>query len=187
MGQPKLLLPFGETTVIGRLIRLLQAEKLADVLVLVRPDDAALAAEVRKHGARVVQPPSAPQEMRVSVEHLLDAIEQTGSPTPADGWLLIPGDHPLVSPSTLRQLITEWHDHPASIVLPVAQHRRGHPTIFPWSFAEQVRQLSPDVGVNHLLRGDDTPLLEIPVDDPTILLDLDTPEDYQRAIQKFDG
>ncbi len=187
MGQPKLLLPFGETTVIGRLIDLLQAEKLADVLVLVRPDDAALAAEARAHGARVVQPPAPPQQMRVSIEHLLNAIEQGDSPAPDDAWLLIPGDHPLVSPETLRLLIAEWHGHPASVVLPVTQHCRGHPAIFPWPCAERVRQLPFDVGVNHLLHADDTPVFEVPVDDPTILLDLDTPEDYQRAIQDFEG
>lgn len=181
MGQPKLLLPLGDTTVIGRLIRTLKAEKLADVLALVRPDDAALADEVRKHGAHVVQPSSAPAEMRVSIELLLNAIESQHSPTADDGWLLVPGDHPLVSTQTLRKLVTQWLAHPGSIVLPVTDDRRGHPTIFPWPLAARVRQLPPDVGVNQLLH-EDTPILEAPVDDPTILLDLDTPQDFQRAI-----
>jgi molybdenum cofactor cytidylyltransferase len=185
MGRPKLLLPFGETTVIGRLISTLRAEHIADVLVLGRPDDAALADEVRRCGATVVQPETPPPEMRVSVEWLLDAVEHTHAPRPADGWLLIPADQPLIRPDTLRRLTAAWRNHPASIVLPVTDGRRGHPTIFPWPRAEQVRRLPLHAGVNHLLHDAPTPIIEVPVDDPTIHLDLDTPADYQQALSQL--
>jgi len=121
------------------------------------------------------------------VEHLLDAVEQRHAPTPQDGWLLVPGDHPLVNAETLRPLIREWRKHPASIILPVQEGRRGHPTIFPWSLVDQVRNLPPDVGVNHLLHHAEAPIIEVPVDDPTIHLDLDTPDDYARALTLLSG
>ncbi|MCA9076422.1 MAG: nucleotidyltransferase family protein [Planctomycetaceae bacterium] len=183
MGQPKLLLPFGETTVIGRLIDVLQSADIADICVLVRPDDQPLAEEVERCGATVIQPDEAPPEMRVSVELLLDAIKQRHAPTDNDGWLLIPGDHPLLTPQTLTQLVTKWQDDPTSITLPTHNGRRGHPTIFPWSLAAHVAELPNDVGVNHLLKDGRTEIREVPVNDPMIHLDLDTPEDYMRALR----
>lgn len=183
MGRPKLLLPFGETTVIGRLIEVLSAAEMAGVFVLVRPDDEPLAEEVRHAGATVVQPAEPPAEMRVSVEHLLATIARQYAPADDDGWLLIPGDHPLVTHETLSQLITSWHANPSAITLPVIDGRRGHPTLFPWPLAEHVAGLPADVGVNHLLRSSDIEVNEVSVTDPAILLDLDTPDDYERALK----
>lgn len=187
MGQPKLLLSFGNTTVIGRLIEVLQSAGIADIYVLVRPDDVPLAEEIQRCGATVIQPDKAPPEMRVSVELLLDAIKQRHSPSNDDGWLLIPGDHPLLTPDTLSQLVTKWQDDPEAITLPIHDRRRGHPTIFPWSLAANVAGLPADVGVNYLLRHGSTEIQEVPVDDPTIHLDLDTPEDYERAMTLENG
>ncbi|MBX3438570.1 MAG: nucleotidyltransferase family protein, partial [Planctomycetaceae bacterium] len=167
MGRPKLLLPLGQTTVIGRLLQLLRSAHLADILVLVRPDDAALANEVRQHQARVVQPDQPPAEMRVSVEHLLSEIEQRHNPRANEGWMLIPGDHPLLSATTLAKLIDEWRQHPDSIVVPVTNGRRGHPTLFPWTLAHNVRGLPLDVGVNHLLHTG-AAVHQVEVDDPMI-------------------
>ncbi|MCA9108669.1 MAG: nucleotidyltransferase family protein [Planctomycetaceae bacterium] len=185
MGQPKLLLPFGDTTVIGRLIQVLRSADIETAFVLVRFEDESLADEVRRCGASVVQPSEAPPEMRVSVEVLLDAINQRHSPTDNDGWLLIPGDHPLLTPQTLTQLVTSWQDEPTSITVPTHNGRRGHPTIFPWSLASHVTELPANVGVNQLLKDGTTEIREVPVNDPMIHLDLDTPEDYECALQRF--
>ncbi len=182
MGQPKLLLPFGDTTVIGRLISILKSANVTDICVLVRPDDEPLAEEVQCSGATAIQPTEPPAEMRVSVEHLLTAIRQKYSPTPHDGWLLIPGDHPLLTTHTLSALVTAWQSRPTAITLPTADGRRGHPTIFPWALAARVAQLPIEVGVNHLLKDRMTEIQEVAVQDPTIHLDLDTPVDYQRAL-----
>ena len=187
MGQPKLLLPFGDTTVIGHLIQVLQSADIADICVLVRPDDEPLANEVRFYGATVIQPNDPPPEMRVSVDHLLNAIEQQHAPTDNDGWLLIPGDHPLLTAETLTRLVTAWQTTPSAITLPTHNNRRGHPTIFPWPLAAQVAKLPADVGVNQLLKGGMTEIREVPVSDPMIHCDLDTPQDYERALQQSGG
>src|SRR5690606_34510735 len=118
----------------------------------VRPDDEALRAEAARCGAVVVQPDDPPAEMRISVEHLLQAIEEKRRPRPDDGWLLIPADHPLLSPGTLHQLLDAWRESPTQIVLPSFHGRRGHPTLLPWSLAADVPALPANVGINHLVR-----------------------------------
>jgi molybdenum cofactor cytidylyltransferase len=183
MGQPKLLLPFGETTVIGQLLATLRSSDTEQTLALVRPDDDPLCEEVTRGGGVAVQPDEPPPEMRVSVEHLLRRVEQKLDPQPGDGWLLIPADHPLLTRNTLDILIAHWRQQPEKIVLPAYGGRRGHPTIFPWSCAAKVFKLPENVGVNRLLHAHPEAVLEVPVDDPTVTLDLDTPEDYQRAVE----
>lgn len=185
MGRPKLLLPLGDSTVIGQLLRTLSSSGIDATFVLVRPDDTGLRDEVHREGAIVVQPTAPPPEMRFSVEHLLEAVRKRESSQPTDGWLLVPGDHPLIQPQTLGQLIETWRADPSRIVLPAHDGRRGHPTLFPWDLAEEVAALPGDVGVNHLLKQHADKVVEVPVDDPTITLDLDTPEDYERVRSQF--
>jgi molybdenum cofactor cytidylyltransferase len=185
MGRPKLLLPLGRTTVIGRLLTTLAAADV-EAFVLVRPADEALRAEATRCGAVVVQPDNPPPEMRISVEQLLRAIEDQRSPNSEDGWLLIPADHPLLSPATLQTLIEVWQKSPAQIVLPTCNARRGHPTLLPWSLAADVNALPANVGINHLIRQHPELVSEIPVEDPTVVLDIDTPADYQQAQQLLD-
>ena len=81
MGRPKLLLPFGETTVIGRLLATLEAADIEQTLVLVRPDDEPLREEVLRARGVAVQPDDPPPEMRISIEHLLRHVEETYRPT----------------------------------------------------------------------------------------------------------
>ena len=102
------------------------------------------------------------------------------SPTHYDGWVLIPADHPTLNPQLVRELIAAWSASPSQIAVPVYDGQRGHPTIFPWSLAEEVFRLHPDQGLNQVLRSDPNRVLEVPVVDPRVLDDLDTPEDLLR-------
>ncbi len=183
MGRPKLLLPWDDTTVIGHLLKTLSSSTLARNYVLVRSDDEPLRAEVARHAAVVVQPPASPLEMRDSVQHLLQAVSDRERPGQRDGWLLVPGDHPLLRSDTLRSLVELWCEHSDAIVVPRYQGRGGHPTLFPWSLAADVAGLPVDRGINHLLALNRDRIRVVEVDDPTVTCDLDTPEDYRRALE----
>jgi molybdenum cofactor cytidylyltransferase len=183
MGRPKLLLPLGDTSVLGHLLATLAGVPGVCPFVLVRPDDPQLSSEALRGGATVVCPETPPPEMRVSVERLIRAVEERHAPAADDGWLLIPGDHPLVKPGTLKRLIDVWSTDRTRIVLPEHAGRRGHPTILPWRHAADVKTLPVGVGVNHLLRRHADLVTTVPVDDPCVTLDLDTPADYERALQ----
>ena len=101
-------------------------------------------------------------------------------PTPCDGWVLVPADHPTLNPLLVRDLIAAWSACPSQIVVPVYDGQRGHPTIFPWSLAEEVVRLPRDQGLNQILRSDPDRVREVPVSDPRVLDDLDTPEELLR-------
>ncbi|MBT5018364.1 MAG: nucleotidyltransferase family protein [Planctomicrobium sp.] len=186
MGKPKLLLTIGEMTLIERLIRQLQRVEISSISVLVREDDPELQEEVVRCGASLVVPDHEPQEMRESVGILLSHLEQNQNPTHDDGWLLIPADHPIVLPSVLKILVMSWQENPNSIAVPKYQSRRGHPTIFPWLAAKKLEEIPPRQGLNWLLKNQSTPMNEVQIDEPSVLWDVDTPEDFARICKILD-
>ncbi len=193
MGQPKLLLDIAGRTVIARVIEALHDAGIARCLVVVRPNDLALIQEVTAAGGEVVLPSTDPVDMRASVEWALRAVVSGESgmrglspspegqlPTPYDGWVLIPADHPTLNAWLVRELIAAWSASPLQIAVPVFEGQRGHPTIFPWSLAAEVFRLPLELGLNHILRCDPTRVQEVVVTDPRVLDDLDTPKDLLR-------
>jgi molybdenum cofactor cytidylyltransferase len=184
MGRPKLLLPVEGETILRRLLAALDRPRIEATLLVVRRDDPALIAEARSAGERtiVVTPEVDPPDMRTSVEHALAEIAARFNPKPNDGWLLVPGDHPVLSGDVVERLIAAWDASEASILLPVHAGRRGHPTFLRWSLAAEVAAIPPDRGLNHLVAAHADDLAEIPIDDPAVVTDLDTPEDYERIV-----
>ena len=183
MGCAKLLLPVGNQTVIANLLECLQHEVIADRCVTVRADDESLKEEVEKHGGTAVRPDYDPPDMKASVLCVLDWIEERFHPAENDAWLLIPADNPEVNPSVLQQVVSTWSEQPEKIIVPVHQGRRGHPTLFPWTFKADILQIPDDAGINWLLQHYQQDVLELPVAEHGILTDLDRPEDYEAWIR----
>lgn len=182
MGQPKLLLKLGEKTVIARVVETLREAGISKIVVVVRLDDTALAEEVERAGADLVQPETAPPDMRTSVEVAMATLQKQAEAW--DGWMLIPADHPTLDSSVVRQLIADWAADFTRIAVPTWEGRRGHPTLFPWSTATEVSQLPAHVGLNSLLRQRPDRVLEMPSTSAEILVDLDTPEDWEQIVNR---
>ena len=181
------MLPLGGRSVIARLLEALRQAGIADVLVVVRSDDDELAAEVHRGGATLVQPELPPPEMRSSVELALREIQQRHAPKPDEGWLLIPADHPVVDASLIEALIDRWQGGTSPILIPTFEGKRGHPAFFRWNLVEETFALPTDAGLNRLVRDHAEAVLEVPVATPSILTDLDTPEDYERLLAEFEA
>lgn len=187
MGEPKLLLRWGDSTVIEQLIRTLSEAAVAAVVVVVRPDDLELQRVIEKTSAIVIVPDHAPPHMRDSVEIGLFAIRERFQPRDDDAWLLVPADHPLVEADVLGGMLARWNAGDCEILLPKFGDRRGHPTLLRWSLAMRVFDLPRDCGVNALLHLLPQLVTEWPTERESVLADLDTPEDYRRWQQTLGG
>ncbi|MEW6299032.1 MAG: nucleotidyltransferase family protein [Thermodesulfobacteriota bacterium] len=91
-------------------------------------------------------------------------------------------DHPLVTADTIRALITAFRVTPAPILIASYRGRRGHPVVFSAELYGELLAAPLDQGAKAVVRKDPTRVREIPLDDPGILADIDTPEDYARYI-----
>ncbi|HXG09261.1 MAG TPA: nucleotidyltransferase family protein [Gemmataceae bacterium] len=186
MGRPKLTLPLGGRSVLEHVIRALQWTEAREVLVVVGPHVPELVPLARRLGAHTLVLAEESAGMRDTVEHGLRRLEELFHPGPDDDWLLVPGDHPLLNPDVVRQLIEARRQNPErTIVLPTYCSRRGHPTLLRWKHVAGIRAHPAGEGLNTYIRQRAAETLEVPVDSPSILFDLDTPADYERLLQQW--
>jgi molybdenum cofactor cytidylyltransferase len=96
-----------------------------------------------------------------------------GARPDAPGWLLLPADMPLVLPSTMAAVARALEHHPIAY----AQHRgrRGHPVAFASELYSELVMLTGDQGARRLVAR--YPAHAVDVDDPGVLVDVDTEED----------
>jgi molybdenum cofactor cytidylyltransferase len=95
----------------------------------------------------------------------------------ASGWLVLPGDLPLVRPDSLRAVAAALQR--ASVVLPFYHGTRGHPVGFAAEHGPALRALSGAEGAAAIVRGA-TPL-RLELEDEGIVTDIDTVDDLARA------
>ena len=155
-----------------------QASPVNEILVVTHPDDAKLQRLVQELGVQAVVPKFVPREMKISIREGLRWLREHRSPAPTDAWMLAPADMPNFSVETVARLLDHHRHSPDAIVAPRHQGHRGHPVLFPWNLAADVELLSETEGVNVLLMRHRVE--EVELADPSILEDVDTPEDYRR-------
>jgi molybdenum cofactor cytidylyltransferase len=178
MGRPKLLLPWGATTVIEQVISAWQSSRVARIVVTVHPNDMALAEVCRNSGVDVVITHPPPVDMKASVLQGLDHLATVDHPTPGDVWLLAPADMPLLTADVIDRVLDAALAAPGEIVVPCRQGQRGHPVAFPWPLADAARRLSADQGLNQLLAEHSVRRIEL--GEQLSLADIDTLGDYLR-------
>jgi len=180
MGQPKLLLPWRGTSVIESVLAVLDHPAIAARAVVVRAGDVPLEEAVRRAGGLLVTPAVEPPDMCASVRCALELIQRDFAPHDDDGWMLIPADHPVLDRGLIDGLIALWERDRPSILVPRVGDRRGHPTLFRWSFAREVDRIPVGCGLNWLLAEHAADVSELLVTGTAAITDLDTPEDYAR-------
>jgi molybdenum cofactor cytidylyltransferase len=188
MGRPKLALPLGGATVLEHVISALRGAGVGPILVVAGPHVAELAILAEAGGAHALVLPQETEDMRATVEAGLSWLEDHFCPRPEDDWLLVPGDHPTLAPAIIRSLLAARQWAPAgTILVPIYQGRRGHPTLIPWRHVAGIRALPPGQGINVYLRAHQEAIMEVQVPTEEILVDLDTPEDYRGLRQRWQG
>jgi molybdenum cofactor cytidylyltransferase len=181
MGRPKLSLPWGGTTIVEHVIAAVTQGGVANVLVVVGPQQDELRELAERAGASVLVLAQDTAEMRDTVQRGLAWLEARFQPSPDDGWLLLPADHPCLDKDVVQQILHAGQRQPArSIVLPTFEGRRGHPVWIGWPHAATIEALPRGLGLNDYIRQRGAETLEVPVATASVLLDLDTPEDYRR-------
>ena len=186
MGRPKLSLSIGSSTVLGCLVATLHQAGVHSVLVVLAPGDDRLATLASQSGAVAVHLPAPTPHMRATVSYGLNHLLESGMAKAGDAFMLIPADHPALttrSLSTLLEAIERQHGY--AVYVPTFEGKRGHPVILSYSIALQIPTLPESEGINQLIRRHEKETLQVPVDDPAILWDLDTEADYQRLRALF--
>lgn len=178
MGRPKLLLPIVPGgTLLGRVLGTLSDAGVAPLIVVARePFDLADAwSDPRVHQVRVV---INPQPDLGQLSSLVCGIAALDAAAPAALTTLV--DVPLVRQSTIAALLRAWEHDRAVLVRPVYEGRHGHPVIFGRALLDALVHADPAEGARPVVRSFAGDAVDVPVDDPGVLIDFDTPDEYAR-------
>lgn len=191
MGQPKLLLPWGDSTVIEHVLAAWGKSRVDRTVVVLHRDDERLAELCTAGGALVTVPESPPPHMKDSVRQGLEVVAEKFHPQRDDAWLVAPADMPDLSADVIDRLLAAHaaglarHSGSRPIRAPRYRGKSGHPVLFPWPLAAEVGQLGDDEGLDALVARHGVEHLEFA--DRAVPEDFDTPADYERLRGRPDG
>jgi molybdenum cofactor cytidylyltransferase len=179
MGQPKQLLPYGDHTVIEQVISVLLAAPVDEVLVVTGHERSAVEAVLSRWPVHVVfNPDYADQDMLSSAQAGLRAVSCA-----SQAVLLALGDMPAIQGDVISRLIQAYHETGDDyIYIPSYRMRAGHPVLVPRSYWQTILCLPPADTLRSALRARTTRVEWVVVDTPSILRDMDTPEEYEREL-----
>ncbi len=178
MGRPKLLLPFGEKTVIETVIENSLRSKAEEILVVLGSDAEKTTEKIKDYPVRISVNSRFREGMLSSIQCGFEAL-----PEKARASLVILGDQPSVPHSVIDGLVDAHEQTGKGIVLPVYGRKRGHPILVDMRYRDEVRRLSPDIGLRALIHSHAEDIREIEVNTPSILSDIDTAEDYSEQMK----
>jgi molybdenum cofactor cytidylyltransferase len=177
MGRPKLLLPWGETSVIGHLLAQWRALEARQVALVCRRADKPLAAELRRIGFPPRHRILNPEPERGMFSSIVCAAKWKGWDAGLTAWVIALGDQPHLRTATLRALLAFHRRHPQAVCQPAFGGQRRHPVVLPRAVFLALRRSGARTLKEFLTA---LPHLECPIEDSGLNFDLDYPEDYQK-------
>jgi molybdenum cofactor cytidylyltransferase len=180
MGRPKLLLPWAGTSILGHLLdhwRRLRATQIAVVCAPANPDVLAELARLNLPTGDIIKNPDPDQGMFSSIKCAANWQRWNATLT---HWALVLGDQPHLRQSTLQAALDLAAAQPQKVVQPARAGHRRHPVLLPRSEFIRLAK-SSDSNLNQFLHGCSITVFES--DDPGLDLDIDRPEDYEKALR----
>lgn len=169
----KLEQPFEGGTVLGATLRRAIETQLPVLVVTTAALAPLVARQLATRDILVLSSGEAARGMGYTIA--AGVAERSGAP----GWIVLPGDMPLVRPGTLLAVATALEQHP--VVYAQYRGRRGHPVAFAAELYSELILLDADDGARRVVarypsHGQD-------VDDPGVLLDVDTAADLDLLLR----
>lgn len=176
MGQSKMLLPWGDKTVLTHVIAVFQDAGVDDIIVVTggyRDQITKAIGELKVRATHNIE--FANSEMLSSIQCGIKAAQPQ-----AQAVLIGLGDQPQVQKRSVRMICDAYREEKSSIIVPSFQMRRGHPWLVARPHWSQILEMNSLQSPRDFLNAHQSEIKYIEVDDPNILTDLDTPEDYSK-------
>ncbi|HZQ47776.1 MAG TPA: nucleotidyltransferase family protein, partial [Verrucomicrobiae bacterium] len=177
MGRPKMLLPWGKTTILGHLIGLWTKLPANQIAIICAANDTAINDELDRlefsRENRIVNPDPA-RGMFSSVQC---AARWPGWHPSLTHWAIALGDQPHLQPGTLEALVGFAAQHPGRICQPARHDHPRHPVLLPETAFRKLADSNSET-LKEFLQPLVVELSLVEVNDPGLELDIDVPADY---------
>lgn len=174
-GTTKQLLPWGDTTLIGRAAQVALRAGLDPVIVVTGHDAENVAAAVADLPVQTLFNPDYAAGQSTSVRRGVAAL-----PGNIGGAVFLMADTPNVTPAVVRHVVQAHRETLAPIVIPTYAGQRGNPVLFDRALFDKMKAISGDTGGRTLFETYRDEIARVPVETSGILDDIDTPEAYRR-------
>ena len=182
MGRPKLLLPWGDTTVLGHLLTTWNELQTTQIAVVCAPNDATIKAELNRLAFPLEHRVLNPEPDRGMFSSIQCAARWPGWKPTLTHWAIVLGDQPHLLPGTLTSLLNAVEQNPGKVCQPAHKGQPRHPVILPRSIFMKMESTKAETFKQFLQpMSGDVKLVES--NDPGLDLDLDHPQDYQKALR----
>lgn len=177
MGQPKMLLPWGKLTVIEHVVTTFLNAGIKDIIVITggvreQVEDVIAAYPVRT----IYNQDFANGEMLSSLQCGFRAMVDQSRAT-----LIGLGDQPQVQVEVVRRVCEAYRENKSQLIVPSFQMRRGHPWLVDHPLWNELLEMHSPESPRDFLNRHANEIHYVEVDTPSILADLDTPDDYQKS------
>jgi molybdenum cofactor cytidylyltransferase len=180
MGQPKMLLPWGKSTVIEHIISTFLNAGIEDVIVVTGGSRELVESVIGPYPIRKIHNKDyATGEMLSSIQCALEAM-----PDQAQAALIGLGDQPQVQERTVQLICEEYQGSKSRLIVPSFQTRRGHPWLVARPLWNEILALIPPESPRDFLTRHANEIHYVNMNTQSVLADLDTPEDYEKSHPK---
>ena len=184
MGRSKALLDFRGLPFVVRILEALEALDMKPRLVVLGPDAPRIRPSLATHECVIVEQPDLAAGEIGSLRAALASLE----PLRPSAILAWPVDLPHVRVATIERLLERHRlaPAPAPAVVPSFAGRRGHPVLWDRTLFAELSESDAATrhGARAVLLAHESQLATVPVDDPAVIDDLNTPEDYERLVRE---
>jgi molybdenum cofactor cytidylyltransferase len=178
MGEPKQLMPFGQSTILEKaIINNLLSSAVNEIIVVLGYRAEEVLKTIATKPVKIAINPDYKQGMSTSIIAGLNLIARQ-----AQAVMLALGDQPLVDSQTINRLIEEFYNHDKGIVVPTYHGKRGHPVIFAIKYKQKLLELKGDIGAREIIKDHPDDVLEVAVDSESVISDIDTINDYRSQL-----
>ena len=178
MGGPnKLLAELDAVPMVAHVARRLLASRARPIIAVLGNQADAVDTALGKLPVERVRNPEFAGGLSTSLKRGIGAL-----PSDLDGVIVCLGDMPLISGRHLDRLIAAFNPlEGRAIVVPTRRGKRGNPVLWSSRFFPEMAALTGDVGAKHLIGEHAELVAEVEMDDDAVLVDIDTPDDLEKA------
>ena len=185
MGQPKLCLPWGKTTILGHILAQWREAGAENILVVHAPGETPVTLELDRLGIPSAQRAATLAPERGMMGSVVTAAQHALRDVSLTHLVIALGDQPHLRAETLRDILRSCQIAPGKIVRVVFDGKPGHPLALPANVLSDLNVTS-SATLRDFLRLKEIPACDLTIGDSGVLLDLDTPDDYARASTAVD-
>ncbi|MFH1420114.1 MAG: nucleotidyltransferase family protein [Planctomycetota bacterium] len=168
MGTDKLSLCYKGQPILHRsLAPLISSPLVSEVIVVVNPS---FSLPIDRVSCTVVVNRDARSGMASSLRTGVKAASAL-----ADAYLVSLADMPAITEALITTLVGAYRRTDKKILVPVYEGRNGHPVIFDSEYKGRLLRIEGDVGAREIIRENPEMVECVPVDDPGVVFDVDTP------------